>query len=104
MLVLKLEVETFYEDRRPITPKDIWMTIREIERGPRSIKSLQPLSLRRDQSATGTKDLCSTPKENARVMVESLEKTFSSQGTLSCSGQQCSPSPGETVDELIFQR
>ena len=69
------------DDHRPLTPKDIWMTIREIERGPRSIKSLQPLSLRRDQSAGGAKDLCSTPEENAKVMLESLEKTFSSHGT-----------------------
>ena len=68
------------EDRRPSTPKVVWDAIRELSRGPRTAKDLAPLALRRSQEPGGAPDLCSTPDENAKVMVENLKQTFSKFG------------------------
>ena len=68
------------DDRRPVTPKEIWDAIRELERGPRAVKDIAPLALRKDQGNNGAKDLCETPDENAKVMVASLMQTFSKKG------------------------
>lgn len=68
-------------DARPVTPRDAWVAIRALQRGPSTATKLSPLNLRKDQSSGGAPDLCSTPDENAAVMVESLAKTFSQTGT-----------------------
>ena len=59
------------DDRRPITPKECWDAIRELERGPRAVKDIAPLALRKDQGSDGAKDVCETPEENAKFMVAS---------------------------------
>ena len=41
------------DDRRPVTPQDIWKAIQELERGPRTAKELKPFALRKDQTAGG---------------------------------------------------
>ena len=52
------------DDRRPITPKECWDAIRELERGPRAVKDIAPLALRKDQGSDG-----------AKVCVRLLKKT-----------------------------
>ncbi len=69
------------EDRRPVTSKEIWEAIRDLESGPRKASSLNPIALRKDQIASNAVELCDTPEENARVMVANLEQTFSRLGT-----------------------
>jgi hypothetical protein len=68
-------------DRRPLTPKDIWAAIRESSNGPRTAKDLKPFRLRKDQQPGGANTLCSNLEENTQVMVENLKKTFSTYGS-----------------------
>ena len=77
------------DDRRPITPKECWDAIRELERGPRAVKDIAPLALRKDQGSDGAKDVCETPEENAKVMVASLMQTFSKKGTFDAAAVEC---------------
>jgi hypothetical protein len=68
-------------DRRPLTPRDIWAAKRELSNGPKTAKDLKPLRLRRDQQSGGTSTLCSNPEENTQVTVENLKKTFLTHGS-----------------------
>jgi hypothetical protein len=70
------------DDRRAVTPHDVWTAIRDLECGPRTAKTLSPFALHKDQSAGGAVELCETTSEkHARVMVASLGQTFSQTGT-----------------------
>ena len=51
------------DDRRELAPKEVWQVIRALQKGPRVVVEITPMTLRKDQ-ASGMGDMCETVGEN----------------------------------------
>ena len=63
-------------DGKPISPQAAWHAIRALQRGPRLVKEVKPLKLRKDQHGANPA-MCESTEENKKVMVEYLKTVFS---------------------------
>ena len=79
-LVGEINYRQSADDRRELAPKEVWQVIRALQKGPRVVVEITPMTLRKDQ-ASGMGDMCETVGENRDVMVEELRKTFSKTGS-----------------------
>jgi hypothetical protein len=62
-LVSEINNRESADDRRPISPKEVWQVIRALQKGPRVVRAVKPLNLRKNQ-LTGMGEMCETEEEN----------------------------------------
>jgi len=74
-LVSEINNRESADDRRPISPKEVWQVIRALQNGPRVVRAVKPLNLRKNQ-LTGMGEMCETEEENREVMLNAQRKTF----------------------------
>ena len=74
-LVSEINNRESADDRWPISPKEVWQVIRALQNGPRVVRAVKPLNLRKNQ-LTGMGEMCETEEENREVMLNAQRKTF----------------------------